>query len=74
MAIPLAPIVHGPIVPSSTHVAVSGALLGATIQVVTVGINEVGRATAGANGNLLVPLHRTLVPGELVFARQTAGL
>ncbi len=73
MSIPLPPTVHGPIVPSSTNVLVSGALLGASIRVFTVGLDEVGATIAGANGNVLVPLHRTLNPGELVFATQTVG-
>jgi hypothetical protein len=71
MATPLPPTVRGPILPSSTHVGVSGALAGATVRVVVVGIVEVGRTTASHNGDVWVPLDRSLNPGELVFAIQS---
>ena len=43
MAPPLAPTVHGPIVPSTTQVAVSGVLSGAIVTVVVApGAQQVG--------------------------------
>ncbi len=74
MAPPLAPTVQGPIVPSSTHVAVSGALAGATVTVVVApGAQKVGEQTAGADGGLLVPLFGPLSVGQPVFAQQRRG-
>jgi hypothetical protein len=72
MATPLAPIVHGPLLPSSTHVLVSGALSGATVTVLANG-GDAGVALAAGNGNVLVELHRTLAVGEKVTAVQMVG-
>ena len=74
MAAPLAPTVQGPIMPSSSHVLVSGALAGATVTVlVSPGAQKVGEQVAGADGGLLVPLFASLTVGQVVFAQQTRG-
>jgi hypothetical protein len=70
MAVPLAPTVNGPIVTSSPSVRVSGALAGATVELL-VGGGRVGQAPATANGDLWVSLDRSLNAGETVVARQT---
>ena len=72
MATPLAPIVHGPLLPSSTHVLVSGAISAAAVTVLGNG-NRAGATLAGGNGNVLVPLERTLAVGEQVTAVQALG-
>jgi hypothetical protein len=72
MTIPLAPIVHGPILTSSRQVVVSGALQGASVELLAGGA-AVGVETAPANGDLWVRLDRRLDDGELVAARQSLG-
>ena len=69
---PLAPVVHGPILPSSSSVLVSGALGGAQVALLVNG-DRVGSAFVGANGNLWVGLDRNLAPGEPVVAVQEIG-
>ncbi len=72
MVKPLAPVVHGPILPSSTAVLVSGALGGADLALLVDG-DRVGSAFAGSNGNLWVGLDRRLAPGQTVAATQAIG-
>jgi hypothetical protein len=72
MAAPLAPVVNGPIVTTSTHAMVSGALAGATVELRIGGVG-VGSRAATTNGNLWVPFGRTLVVGEMVSAVQSIG-
>lgn len=72
MVKPLAPIVHGPILPSSQSVLVSAVLGGAEVTLLAGG-NSVGTAVAPANGNLWVGLNRKLAPGEPVVAVQEIG-
>ncbi|MFY7855553.1 MAG: hypothetical protein ACOVQT_05385 [Rubrivivax sp.] len=69
---PLAPVVHGPLVPLSGKVKVSGALQGATVEIVVAG-GAVGSALATRHGDVWVPLGRPLVAGEQVVAVQTLG-
>ncbi len=59
MAASLAPVVNGPIVTTSKHVLVSGALAGALVEL-RVGRAAVGSQAATANGNLWVPLNQIL--------------
>jgi len=71
MAVPLAPTDQGSIVPSDTHVVVSGALAGARVSVLLApSAQVVGERTAGADGGLLVPLASSPAVGRLVFAQQ----
>jgi hypothetical protein len=72
MVKPLAPVVHGPILPSSSSVLVSGALGGADVALFVAG-DRVGSTVAGANGNVWVGLGRKLAPGEAVVAVQVIG-
>ncbi|MGZ8283920.1 MAG: hypothetical protein ACXWUN_13350, partial [Allosphingosinicella sp.] len=72
MAAPLAPVVNGPIVTTSDKVLVSGALAGANVEL-KIGGAPVGSSAAPTNGNLWVPLSRTLNAGEMVVAVQTLG-
>jgi hypothetical protein len=72
MAAPLAPVVNGPIVTSSDHALVSGALAGATVEL-RIGGAGVGSRAAVTNGNLWVPFSRTLNVGEMVVAVQSLG-
>lgn len=72
MAAPLAPVVNGPIVTTSDKALVSGALAGATVEL-RVGGAAVGSKVAVTNGNLWVPLTRTLSVGEMVIAIQSLG-
>ncbi len=72
MVKPLAPIVHGPILPSSLSVLVSAVLGDAEISILVDG-NLVGSAVAPTNGNLWVGLDRRLAPGEPVVALQKFG-
>jgi hypothetical protein len=72
MAAPLAPVVNGPIVTTSDKVLVSGALAQATVEL-KVGADTVGSKAAVVNGNLWVPLSRTLNVGEMVVAVQALG-
>lgn len=69
MVMPLAPVVHGPILKSSTHVLVSGVLADAEV-LLFVGNDRVGSGTASANGNLWVALDRRLSPDDEVVAAQ----
>lgn len=70
MATPLAPLVRGPLLASSSHVPVSGALEAANVEIL-VGGTVVGSALSGSNGDLKVPLARSLGVGESVTARQS---
>lgn len=72
MVTPLAPIVNGPILKSSTQVLVSGVLAGADLFLF-VGNDRVGSGFANANGNSWVPLDRRLSPGQGVVAAQEIG-
>jgi len=72
MATPLAPVVNGPLVTTSKSVLVSGALAAATIELRVDGAS-IGSKVAVINGNLWVPLSRTLKVGEMVVAVQSLG-
>jgi hypothetical protein len=72
MVKPLAPVVHGPILPTSASVLVSGALGGAEVVLLVAG-DRVGTAVAAVSGQLWVGLDRRLAPGAAVTARQAIG-
>ena len=72
MAVPLAPIVKGPIYTTSEKVLVSCALADASVEL-RVGGKSVGSKPAVINGNLWVPLSRALDDGEMVVAVQSLG-
>lgn len=72
MISPLAPVVHGPVMTSSSHVLVSNALAGAEVRVLVSG-DVVGRAFTASNGDLWIPLDERLTAGTSMVAEQEVG-
>lgn len=72
MPIPLAPVVLGPILPTSRQVTVTNVLFGASVEVFANG-DFCGGTLGSANGAVVVFLQRSLSVGQGVTATQTVG-
>jgi hypothetical protein len=72
MAAPLAPVVLGPLVPTSIQVAITNVLFAASVEVFADG-EFCGGNIATGNGVVVVSLQRSLSVGEGVTATQTVG-